>query len=72
MTFKLEDFEKSTALLFGSPEGKAWLRMAKHHPQIKYWYPSSVSGQGQDNGTSYWDGAKTPFRIVDLILDNSK
>lgn len=72
MKFNQEDFNKSTVSLFKSDEGKAWLGMAKHHPQIKYWFAAAVSGQGQEGSVLYWDGVKTPFRMIDCILDNSK
>ena len=72
MTFDLKDFEKSTALFFGTPEGKAYLRMLKLHPSIRYYGAAALDGKGQDNGCAFFDGVKHPIRIIDQILDNSK
>ena len=71
MKFNQRDFEKSTANLFGTPEGKAWLGMLKTHPQIRYWGAAALDGKGQDNGCAFYDGVKHPIRIIDQILDNS-
>lgn len=70
-----DKFITATVSLFGTPEGRAYLRMLKYHPEIKYYLSSAKAGKagtGQGEGCAYYDGVKHPIRIIDQILDNSK
>jgi hypothetical protein len=66
------EFEKLTQGLFKLPEGRAWLRMAKLHPEIKFYSSACKMGKGTESGTHFYDGVQHPFRIIDLILETAK
>jgi len=66
------EFEKLVMGVFKSPEGKAWLRMAKHHPEIKFYSSACKMGKGAESGTHFYDGVHHTFRIIDLILETAK
>lgn len=70
--YEKAEFEALTATLFRAPEGKAWLRMAKHHPEIMFYHAASKVGKGTESGTHFYDGVHHTFRIIDLVLETAK
>ena len=67
-----DEFNKSTMSLFGTAEGKEWLRLLKKNPDIRYYHSSLKSGSADALGLAFYDGAQMPIRIIEQIMDNQK
>lgn len=67
-----EELEISTNSLFNNPEGKAWIRLMKRHPDVRYYESNVKASKDSTTGTAYFDGACQFIRIIEQILDNQK